>query len=137
MDEILIPSSPDKILSRDDMFILLKTYETNVRLNTTVLEILKKIVEEQNNTIEKVTELTKETSILAKNISELFSEHNRELIKNLTEHNLKELETKGIILSHINDLKNKIWYLYAGVFVIFLNLIGLLISIWNKTPSTP
>jgi len=137
MDEILIPSSPDKILSRDDMFILLKTYETNVRLNTTVLEILKKIVEEQNNTIEKVTELTKETSILAKNISELFSEHNRELIKNLTEQNLKELETKGIILSHINDLKNKIWYLYAGVFVIFLNLIGLLISIWNKNPSTP
>jgi len=46
-------SDGDKSLSRDDLFLLMKSYENSVTLNTTLLEQQKQLLEHQNEIIDK------------------------------------------------------------------------------------
>ncbi len=45
------------ILSRDDLFLLMKSYENSVTLNTTLLEYQKQLLEKQNEILDRQKEL--------------------------------------------------------------------------------
>jgi uncharacterized protein YoxC len=136
----------DAYLSKEDLFILLETYQNSIQLNTTLLEKQNAINEKQDALLNKQKQLCDNINKVIHNLSELAKElHDVQQIMNKDcESKQKNLITAiGSVsekidsqsISTVKDHSNlnvKIYVALGSMGGIIAALIGLLITAYNK-----
>lgn len=134
--------SEEKFLGRDDLFLLMKSYENNVAINTTLLEQLKHVVEKQNDLLDKHADINILMNQLIKDIS-VQSEGDRnhtKFISEVIEKNMqttKSFEDKNSaehkeISEKTTNIKWHIKYIYSGLVSIIISLLTVIYLIVDK-----
>jgi len=125
-------SDGDKLLSRDDLFLLMKSYENSVTLNTTLLDHQKQVLEKQNaildkqkNTCEAINKILDKLKTFANNGIEMKQEM-RDLKNNyLKSQNSSSLEHVNLSKEH-TKINMRIYLSYAGLIAMILSLLTLI-----------
>lgn len=127
----------DFSFSRDDLLLLMQSYENTIKLNTTLLEQQKRVIEDQTKILEKMVNLT--------NITDTIADKQKELIDEVDDK-VRELQTKvndiqtSISENRIESIKghgttkNRLIFVYAGLTSIFVSLISLVYSSYSNFP---
>ena len=150
----------NKSLSRDDLFLLMKTYENSVILNTTLLEQQKTLIDKQNilcdKQIETFSTVTKVLDNLKNHTTEVIKTENsivdrleqvsKDIIISSKEqttllgqmkdncsksHTLINSETVNLSKEHMG-INTKVYISYAGLITIILSLIVLIDKLFLK-----
>jgi len=123
-------------LSQEDMFLMMRSYENTVRMNTQLFERQEVMLREQDKMVENLSELT----IKQKEINRQLGT----LVTNLTSHNsscgigITEV-TRVINEGHISNVTEhgKLRYhlitISGGLVVVIIALIVALEKIWSKS----
>ena len=123
---------PENVLSRDDLFLMMKSYENSIRLNNTLLEQQKKLIDQHTDIIgnqikandmltEHLTSISKNTE----NCATFLVGMKEDILEKITEHKEEDIKQFG-------QVRNKIYIAMGGSVLIILSLITLTISAFNK-----
>jgi len=125
-----------EILSKEDVFLMMKSYENNVKYNTQLYDRQEVLVKEQAKVIDNLKDITMEQQKVNTQLETL--------IKTLTDHNalcnssVTDI-SKSIVESRINNVKehSKLRYhlvgISAGLLVVIIALITALEKLWSKS----
>lgn len=114
----------NKELNRDDLFLLMQSYKNTVESNTILLEQQKKLLEHQNVIIGK----QKEVSISLNKVLEKFGmvgDMKGEVLEQINNCHLTCVQDRG-------SIKQRLIFLYAGMSLVTISLIGLVITVFDK-----
>ncbi len=125
-----------EILSKEDVFLMMKSYENNVKYNTQLYDRQEVLVKEQAKVIDNLKDITVEQQKVNTQLETL--------IKTLTDHNALCNSSvtdvsKSIVESRINNVKehSKLRYhlvgISAGLLVVIIALITALEKLWSKS----
>ena len=114
----------NKELSRDDLFLLMQSYKNTVESNTVLLEQQKKLLEQHNVIIEKQKDVT---DVLNKVLEKFgtVGDMKGEVLEQLNERHLSCVQDHG-------SIKQRMIFIYAGIGVVTVSLVGLVITVFNK-----
>jgi len=125
-----------ELLSKEDVFLMMKSYENNVKYNTQLYDRQEVLVKEQEKVIDNLKNITVEQQKVNLQLETL--------IKTLTNHNslcntgVTDI-SKSITESRINNVKehSKLRYhligISGGLIVIVITLIAALEQMWSKS----
>jgi len=125
-----------ELLSKEDVFLMMKSYENNVKYNTQLYDRQEVLVKEQAKVIDNLKNITLEQQKVNTQLETL--------IKTLTDHNtlcnsgVSEI-SKSIVESRINNVKehSKLRYhlvgISGGLIVIIISLITAFGKLWSKS----
>ena len=129
-------------MSRDDLFLLMQSYENTVQLNTTLLNQHQKLLEDSKSLLEKHSEIIVNLNSLTdkqQRISEtittivdkisILSEHHERNIENIE---VKLDEHRVECLKDHNQQKTKIMVIGAAIGGVGVTLLGLVVQMWAK-----
>jgi hypothetical protein len=130
------------VLSRDDLFLLMKSYENTIQLNTTLLNQHKQLLEDSNAILKKHSEIILNLNNLTdkqKNNSNTLTDIINK-ITNLSSHNEKQIDEieKKIDISRVESLndhnqqKTKIMIVGAAIGTVVITLLGIISQLWLK-----
>lgn len=112
----------DTIFSKDDLFLLLEAYRTQIDSNTALLNKQEKLIEQQNNILDKQKVVC---DLIDKLLGKLDIDHNT-IKDKLTNSNV------DCIKEH-SSIKNKIYLIYVGIAGAIISLITLLHASYQRT----
>jgi len=134
----------DNLLSKDDLFLLLKSYENNVAANTTLLEQTKQVLDKQSKTCDLIDKVISDLKIHSDNVFKIESEvidkvvavgdniikatsSQTEALGKMkddcrTAHTSISTEHVGLSKEHIG-IRSKVYILGAGLTAVILSLI--------------
>jgi hypothetical protein len=137
-----MPENGPQAMSRDDLFLLMQSYENTVQLNTTLLNQHQKLLDDSKSLLEKHSEIIINLNSLTdkqQKISEtittvidkisVLSEHHERNIENIEE---KIDEHRVETLKDHNQQKTKIMVIGATIGAIGITLLTLIVQIWSK-----
>jgi len=124
-----------ELLSKEDVFLMMKSYENNVKYNTQLYDRQEVLVKEQEKVIDNLKNITTEQQKVNSQLEIL--------VKALTEHNALCNSSvvdisKSIVDSRINNVKehSKLRYhligISSGLVVVIIALIAALEKVWSK-----
>jgi hypothetical protein len=125
-----------EILSKEDVFLMMKSYENNVKYNTQLYDRQEVLVKEQSKVIDNLKIITIEQQKVNSQLEIL--------IKTITDNNIlcnsgvSDI-SKSIMDSHINNVKEhgRLKYhligISGGLMVVIIALITALEKIWSKS----
>jgi hypothetical protein len=129
-------------LSRDDLFLLMQSYENTVQLNTTLLNQHKQLLEDSSNILKKHSEiiinlnsLTDKQQKISDTLSDIILK-----ITDLSDHNQKQIddiekkidEHRVESLNNHNQQKTKIMIVGAAIGTVVITLLGIVGQMWMK-----
>ena len=128
----------DFTFSRDDLLLLMKSYENTIQLNTTLLEQQKRVIDDQTKILNRLVDLSH-------NIDGIVSKQ-RDLMTTIQElasscDNKTATVQREISESRVDSVKNhgstktRLTFVYGGLFTIVISLIGLLVSSYKYLPD--
>jgi len=125
-------------LSRDDLFLLLQSYENTVKSNQTLLEQQKRIIENHTELLKQQQDVITNTNEIlrkAETFDEDLSSHSTNC-ENKTESIENQIGANTVenIKSHSN-LNVRMIMIATGLGGIVISLIALLERVWTKTSS--
>jgi len=123
-------------LSKEDVFLMMKSYENNVKYNTQLYDRQEVLVQEQGKVIDNLKDITLE--------QQKVNTHLETLIKTIKEHNILCNTSatdlgKSIVDSRINNVKehSKLRYhlvaISGGLLVVIIALITAFEKLWSKS----
>jgi thiaminase len=129
-------------MSRDDLFLLLQSYENTVQLNTTLLNQHQKLLDDSKNLLEKHSEIITNLNSLTdkqQRISEILTTI-IDKISILSEHHERNIESIEVkidahrveTLKDHNQQKTKIMVIGASIGAIGITLLTLIGQMWSK-----
>lgn len=128
----------DFTFSRDDLLLLMKSYENTIQLNTTLLEQQKRVIDDQTKILDKLVDVSHNTdSIVTKQrdlmdtIQELATSCEAKSVRiqrQLSENQVDSIKGHG-------STKSRLTFVYGGLFTIVISLVGLLISSYKYLPT--
>lgn len=125
-----------EILSKEDVFLMMKSYENNVKYNTQLYDRQEVLVKEQGKVVDNLKDITLE--------QQKVNNHLETLIKTLTDHNnlcntgVSDI-SKSIVESRISNVKEhgRLKYhligISGGLLVVIIALITALEKVWSKS----
>ena len=125
-----------EMLSKDDVYLMMKSYENNVKYNTQLYDRQEVLVKEQGKVVENLKTITIEQQKVNLQLETLIStltEHN-----SLCNNSVVDIN-KSILQSRINNVKEhgKLKYhligISGGLVVVIIALITALEKIWAKS----
>ncbi len=125
-------------LSKDDLFLLLQSYENTVKSNQTLLEQQKRSIENHTKLLDQQAELIKTTNEILKRAEILGIELATHTIAYTTNSEVIERQIGDNIIENIkshSNLKLKIVIATTGVCGIVISLIALLERMWSKSST--
>jgi len=125
-----------ELLSKEDVFLMMKSYENNVKYNTQLYDRQEVLVKEQAKVIDNLKDITIEQQKVNSQLETL--------VKTLTEHNALCNNSvtninKSITDSRINNVKEHSRLRYhligisSGLVVVVIALITALEKLWSKS----
>lgn len=129
-------------MSRDDLFLLMQSYENTVQLNTTLLNQHQKLLDDSKSLLEKHSDIIINLNSLADK-QQKISEKNTTIINKITtlsEHHERNIENIDIkiddhrveTLKDHNQLKTKIMVIGALIGTVGITLLTLIGQMWSK-----
>jgi len=129
-------------LSRDDLFLLMQSYENTIKLNTMLLEQHKKLIEDSNKILSRQIESTTKLGVIFDGI---------ETIGSTLSHSLQEIRDRkndidqvketvhekmnSYHLEHIQlfgSLKTGLNITYVAITSLVISLLGLIYTVFTK-----
>lgn len=124
-----------ELLSKEDVFLMMKSYENNVKYNTQLYDRQEVLVKEQAKVIDNLKDITLEqqkVNVQLETLVKTLTEHNTLCNTGVTNIN------KSITDGHINNVKehSKLRYhlvaISGGLVVVIVALISALGKMWDK-----
>jgi len=125
-----------ELLSKEDVFLMMKSYENNVKYNTQLYDRQEVLVQEQVKVIDNLKDITLEQQKVNTQLETLIDtlkEHNSLCNTGVTDIN------KSIVSSRINNVKehSKLRYhlvaISGGLLVVIIALITAFEKLWDKS----
>ena len=125
-----------ELLSKEDVFLMMRSYENNVKYNTQLYDRQEILVSEQGKIIENLKDITNEQKTVnsqLKILIDTLTSHNA-----LCDANVSDI-SKSITDTHITNVKehSKLRYhlvgISGGLLVVIIALITALEKIWSKS----
>jgi len=129
-------------LSRDDLFLLMQSYENTIKLNTMLLEQHKQLIEDQNKILTKQIESTTKLgtifdgieaigSALSDSLQEIRERKNDiEQVKDTIQEKMNEHHLENIKL--FGNLKMGMNITYIAISSLIVSLLGLSYTVFTK-----
>lgn len=120
--------SEDTKLNRDDLFLMMKSYENTIRLNTTLLEKQNLLLSQHDVIIEKQKQIYEDNNKLIEELSELISSAKSDISaidKQMTKMQIKNVENTSAI-------KIRLIWVYVGIVTAVGTLVTILYNSWGK-----
>jgi len=124
------------LLSKDDVFLMMKSYENNVKYNTQLHDRQETLIKEQVKVVENIKDITIEQQKVnsqLKVIIDALSEHNAlcnsgvtSITKNVTDGRVDNVKEHGKLRYHLIAIS-------GGLVVVIIALITALEKIWSKS----
>lgn len=128
----------NNVLSRDDLFLLMKSYENSVTLNTTLLEYQKQLLNKQNELLDKQNNLcTSINQILIEIKTNIkTSDTLNTNIKQLSNECANFKSETAVACSNLSKehigINMRAYLGYAGLGTIIISLISLIYKLFSK-----
>jgi hypothetical protein len=123
-------------LSKEDIFLMMKSYENNVKYNTQLYDRQEILVKEQTKVIDNLKNITIEQQKVNTQLGTLITtltDHNSvcntnvtDISKTLTDNNLNNVKEHGNLRYHLIGIS-------GGLLVVVIALIAALEKIWSKS----
>ena len=120
--------SEEARLNRDDLFLMMKSYENTIRLNTTLLEKQNLLLSQHDVIIEKEKELYENNNKLIEELSNLILSVKNDISainKQVTNIQIKSVENNSAI-------KISLVYVYVGIITAVGTLVTILYNSWSR-----
>lgn len=108
-------------INRDDLMLLLSSYENSIKLNSTLLEQQGQLVKHTNEVVEKQKKICESIS----KSSRIFESTIKLIEEKLTENKIDSNE-------NYNSLKNRLTILNGSLSVVIISLIGVIFILLEK-----
>jgi len=129
-------------LSRDDLFLLMQSYENTIKLNTMLLEQHKQLIEDQNKILTKQIESTTKLSTIFEGIETIGStlsdslqeirerKNDIEQVKDVIQEKMNDYHVENV--KHFGSIKLGMNITYVAIASLVVSLIGLTYTVFTK-----
>lgn len=128
-DVRFIKSGERNSLSRDDLFLMLKSYENNIQQNTLVLEQQKQILDKQDNILKKQSDLCGAMSDIIKelgNYSDKIVSMKDGVSDKVSDITVQMAKDRSAEIKEHSGLNLKLYVAWGGTALVIISLISLL-----------
>ena len=115
-------------LNKEDLYLLLESYENQINSNRTLMEQQSKLLEQHNQILDKQKEICENVSTVIENMST----HATNISKEKQELDKVILNNKNKCTNDHSSIVSKIHLLYVGIGAIVITLLGLLYNTYDK-----